>query len=951
MKNKNTNIDINNINNFNSSLLNYRLMNNSAKKKNHNINIKYRVEESKAMFYYNNYNKIFHNDSNLLLKDLSEEFSKDPLFKEIKEMWDELGGVNPEYQEMFIDFTKDYRNKNTIFGNEIKEISLILKYLKTLNKDIQKRNDIIDKIKKIKDNFENYNINEIKNLLLSLRLISIDIINDYILFLKEISYDAIINKFDINTIKNFNKNYINEMKKDTDFLKDNHFLNKIFYFSTNDPFLICPSLSNDNKKKDNKYLMLPINNEIFQKINKCQYILLKEKICEIINFKNNKNAFNSMILSKKNNIFNNIPSNFINTYSKTNLNLNNDVTNVSLFNISNSNNNINNKEIKYNYYKCNDFSYIGNKYKEDNKYKNENKIVSQNPNKNIIIPNSEKPQEEIILNKNLQINPYDPNKDSSLSSLYNTYLSSVSDNIKQSFNINNNIFYYSTIGIYPKILLFKDMNSNVKGICTLSFSENLNITGKILTITSISCSKGYNISQILINLIEFLKNKEVIFDSIEVNLYYIKKEDGKFILDGELENEIKIKAKFKWVKLENDGEKRKIKYHYIPNNIKTNKENNLLNNINNNIFDINYNKCAIRLKNYVLIKYYQNVGNNNITITDHAQLFFIINVLKKYFILNNNNDEQEIEIILNNLKGIKLKKIIRILSEYNNVLETNINNFKKDYSENENYNINLLNRFMEIIDKNKNEKDKDNFLCLNFCNIFTNFSNIIKIEIDGFEYNVISMNDFIIEVFNINSDDNNEFDENNINNFNIYDNNNDNNYNENELNKNKEELYFIKSENENISFIFYEINEDNNKNDENYIKSLYNKVLKKILIKDSEEPIKSYKKICIPSFTYKKREIENIDKKKNEKNDKLNLIEYNILDCNESFDFCIENLLYNDIKFSFPLNKNINENEEIKIIKNNFIIAVINNDLILDYHLPCMNFYYINKDNWIELKK
>ena len=160
-------------------------------------------------------------------------------------------------------------------------------------------------------------------------------------------------------------------------------------------------------------------------------------------------------------------------------------------------------------------------------------------------------------------------------------------------------------------------------------------------------------------------------------------------------------------------------------------------------------------------------------------------------------------------------------SEYNNILETNITDFKKDYTENDKFNIELLNSFLEIIEKNKNENDRENYLCLNFCNIYTNFSNIIKIEIDGYEYNVISMNDFIIEVFEINEFENSdEFDENKINTFNIYDNNNDVNfnYNENESKKEKEVVYFIKSESDNISFIFYETKEYCYNKEENYIK-------------------------------------------------------------------------------------------------------------------------------------
>ena len=118
--------------------------------------------------------------------------------------------------------------------------------------------------------------------------------------------------------------------------------------------------------------------------------------------------------------------------------------------------------------------------------------------------------------------------------------------------------------------------------------------------------------------------------------------------------------------------------------------------------------------------------------------------------------------------------------------------------------------------------------------------------------------------------------------------------------------------------------------------------MKKILVKDSEEPIKSYKKICIPSFKYRKEIIE-----ENNDND-FNLIKNKVLGEEENMEFCLENNINNDIKFSFnvDLNKNLEENNEIKIIKNNFVLAVLNPDLVLDFHLPSMNIFYIDKSLW-----
>ena len=905
----------------------------------------------KNINYNTNYNYFMNNN-------IPDEYNKNPLFIEIKNSWNKLR-VTYAYQEMFITLTKQIKNKKSIFLNELHNLSLILKYLNKLNDDIKKRNEIIDKIKFFNHiNLHNNNIEDIKNLLTSLRMISLDVVNDYILFIKEISFDVLRNKINLDEIKSFNKNYLNLMKNDTNFLYINNHLNKIFYFSNkSDPFLIYPSLTSSKNNSGNKYIQLPIDEKTLEKINLCQYFLLTEKICEYSKC-NNKENINSLLFNDHDNIINNIinsdtinktifnieneNNNIIDSYNNTPIiknqenNDNKKSIDISKNNISNENNNEDiNKNIEdrqYNIYENisnnnnlidkinNDVNNNAESDKNNSIINNSNDINSSPIHTNIKINYSTMNEE----NNNMLITPYTPNQDSNLTSLYSSYLSTVPDNVKESFDINEDIYYYANIGMYPKIILFKDNKTlNLKAICTISFCQNINslmsLNKKILVITSISCSNGEKISEILLNLIEFCKNEEIIYDSIEVNLYYMKKEEGNFVLDEGLEKEIKLEAKFKWVRLENDGEKRKIKYHYIPNNIITNKENSIFNNLNINNIDIS-NKCAIFLNNYVLIKYLEESGINDISMVEHSKLFFIIYLLKNYFLLNENkeNIEKDKENILINFKGLKLKKIVRILSEYNSVLLTNASDFRNDYLTNDNY-IDLLNHFLVIIEKSQNDNENgngDNNICLNFNNICTNFSNIIKIELEEYEYNIISMNDFIIEVFNINNDNN------------------------------KEVMYFTKSEIENISFIFYEQNdEDKNKNDENYIKSIFNKVLKKILIKDSEEPIKSYKKIAIPSFSYQKK----ISEDKNEE-DKLKIIKYNMLDCNESFDFCIENINYNT-KFSFPLYKNIYENDDIKVIKNNFVVAVLNPDLILDYHLPSMNIYYIDKEYWIKARK
>jgi hypothetical protein len=236
---------------------------------------------------------------------------------------------------------------------------------------------------------------------------------------------------------------------------------------------------------------------------------------------------------------------------------------------------------------------------------------------------------------------------------------------------------------------------------------------------------------------------------------------------------------------------------------------------------------------------------------------------------------------------------------------------------NDYYNMEYLNNFIDIL--NKSKLDQSDIVCLNYCNVITNFSSIIKKEIDGYEYNIISMDNYIVEVFNLNEENNNS----------------------------KELLYFTKSEIENISFIFYEFNLDNNNNNTSInntnIKSIFNKILKKILVKDSEEPIKSYKKIGIPSFKYENKIKSNEEKN----NNNFDIIKNEVLSEEEKLEFCQENNVNTDIKFSFSIDLNKKgENNDIKIIKNNFVLAVLNPDLVLDYHLPSMNIFYIDKSMW-----
>ena len=771
------------------------------------------------------------------------------------------------------------------------------------------RNETLLKLKSL-SSINNINLNETKKLLNLLTKSSINIIKDYNLFIKEISFDLLLNKYSIDKINNFDINYLFQMETDSNFIFENPYIGKIFSL-----------MNNENK-------------EIIDQINSYKYLLFKYKIYQDLLSKNeNINTDNNYLLSN-NNLANN---------QEANINNNNSIQ-MNLF-ISKEENICFTKEKKEKLNSDNDI--CKNSANKDNEI-NRNEIIYYPKNFNSFTFGKENkiPKLKEKDSNNLRISHYNPKKDPKLVLLYTSYISTINEKMKLSFNINNDIYYYLYRGIYPKVFLFKDFNNNVKGICTLCYDQNVYSDKKILTITNISCSEGYKLSKLLVNLIEYCLYNHIFFDSIEINLYYIKK-DGKFILDEEYENEIKNEAKFKWVKLENDGEKRMIKYHFINNNEINNKENIIKNEVkSNNDSTI----VGINLINYTLIKYYQEFGNENIIFSEYSQLYMIINLLKKYYLVNDNNNE--LYQIIENFKGIKLKKIIRILSEYCYLLSSNPKDFQNDFCKDNNFDINILKQLIEIIEKNK-DTDED-LLCLNYNNIFTNFNNIIKTELYGYEYNIISMKDYVIEAFNIGNETEESLNDNNTN-FNIYDNNeNINIYKNSEEkgnnNNNNEILYFIKSEKEGISFIFYELSDKKEILNQKDIESLFNKVLKKILVKDNEEPIKSFNKICIPSFSYKKMKNKN-EIFEDKRNDNLKIIDYQLLYYSDEINFCLENLINNDIKFCFPLSKNVENFEDIKIIKNDFIIAMINPDLVLDYHLPAMNIFYINKSHWIKINQ
>ena len=930
-------------------------------------------------------NKRSYSYTNIKSKNKNELIiNNNQIINDIKLLWKKIGGINEQYKNKFIEKINYLNNEDKIlfFLSEKNEIKNLLNILDKLNKNITQRKNIHNQLKNINNN--NYNkIDDIINLLINLRMTSINIIKYFVKFKKEISYNIINTKYKLENIANFPSSYLTYIENDSSYLSNHEYLSTLFKFSKySDPFLL--SASKENKDKNKNYYLLPINDNVFEEIQRANYYLVKEKMYREIKKKqhvtksfNNLNNNSILIRNMNNNINNNI-NNTKYIFNKINFDkliicpkvqsfhiINNEIKIFKkekiecCFNISNLNIIYHKKKINKNIIPCsnifnyeyknsnkknifkeinisntNNFEILKSNNRPINKFNNisicnqtnfleikSNPIIKSNNNIN---KNKTTPQNEQIINNipnntilnnipnntpNQILCPYNEKSYPPLDILYNAYIATVNNDIKISFKINSDIKHYLSIGVSPKIILFKENKTFLYGMATLSYDPS-QLYKKSLVITSISCSNNYSIINTVLQLVEYC-NKNLEYDELVLYLYFYENENkkGEYLLNEEYKNMIKTKTLFKWTALENSGNERKIKYHYKKS------------------FDKNYikNKNSIKiLNNYIHIKFYRYIKYNtgkcllNMTTKEYTYLFNVLELIYKYNI-NINDQNDELNSIFTKLQGLKKKRLLKLITEFNYPLCATVKPFFEELSKSEDklFSDILLKRFIGIL-KTFPKDSPYNSLGFFCCDISTNFSSIIKRKMNGYEYNIISINEFNIETFRLNNEKNNE-------DFNKF-------------------IYFFKSQNKSISFLIYEldINEENNMSDINHNKKIFYKLLKRILTKDNDEPVKLYPKIAIPSFKY----YTGVEKEKEISVKKI--ADYDLLDGNDWFNFCIENNNEENL-FSFPeQNINIENNDNIKIINNSFIIAIINPELTVDYQIPALNIYYINKNCWIK---
>ena len=479
-------------------------------------------------------------------------------------------------------------------------------------------------------------------------------------------------------------------------------------------------------------------------------------------------------------------------------------------------------------------------------------------------------------------------------------------------------------GIYPKVILIKSNknNSQLLGVVTLNYisnSPNNIIVGgnklnsnynKILNISGISCLDESQFSDILINTID-LCEEYFYFENITLQLFYLNK-NGQFILYSDLEKIIKNNAKFKWVNMENDGINRKIKYKYINSN--TNKN------------SCKYTNNIINLKSINIIGYEE---EKNYKINDIRNLSFINDFSINYLLLEmigQNNFKVSDKIRKGNnfinslIKKTTFKKMNQLCSNFliSQLGEsTDIKNFIKE-------NQAFLNN-NELVEKIDERIFYESYFSSAIININNSFKNIVKRKYNGFIYNILfndQINEFLIK----------------------------------DINNKDMKFYLINSNDQNISIIIYEFkkdetlddikqilfNDDKNSESEEEEKNI-SEIFKELFSKVTKKPTKINKNIYIPSFkiisdrlVFRPSVFSNVilENEKIQKKYKINCLNY------------IEELTFG-IDESYIMDFDVDIGENI-IIQNDFIISLVNNDLIYEFQIPTISTFLVQKSYWIK---
>jgi hypothetical protein len=308
-----------------------------------------------------------------------------------------------------------------------------------------------------------------------------------------------------------------------------------------------------------------------------------------------------------------------------------------------------------------------------------------------------------------------------------------------------------------------------------------------------------------------------------------------------------------------------------------------------------YNVGNWRSKTCFCFKNYKK--NNDLNIMDYIKKnecndAFIDN--KLYFFFGFKGELYEIQFLMEEVNK-------RINNNENNENSNENNNFNNENNKNSNEN-----------NKNSNENNKK-FLCGGILDLNINFNNVISTKIDNKKYNVIF--DENIQILTVN--------------------------------ETNEIFYLLPTKNEKISLILYEKKENkksklneffntknNNNNNEITLFEYFNEIYNKI----NNNNIQTKKRIFLPIFNEKKYLNFNVPK----------LLENYTIDASDQNTYNIENYEQGsnfENEFDNKSEKNyieFNIEKDDLIIKNDFIIAVINYDALNEFEIPSLITFLVN---------
>ena len=473
---------------------------------------------------------------------------------------------------------------------------------------------------------------------------------------------------------------------------------------------------------------------------------------------------------------------------------------------------------------------------------------------------------------------------------YKSIYNIIPEEQKIGFHIKNDISYYLK-GIYPKIIFIQEGN-NIKGL-SIIFYDAYQIN-KSIKISFICTIESELLSESLKLLINFC-NENLEYDEIKLDLFYGMK-DGQFYLIESLEKCIKEDAKFKWINMENDGKDRKIQYKYTNPNLSP----------ESILFQTG--KYNVTLKTACIISldsinnYLENTERNMNELNNFGIMSIIEELVLQYgFQIDDTHLGSKFQEFLKSLKPNKFKKMTNDFIQNSYGGSNDVNSFIKENLD-------------ELSDKIDPDILNNDLLGVSLMKVEVSFETVIQTVINGYNYNIISNDN--IEVFT---------------------------YTRNE--KEIDYFYFLRSTNDNFAFIIYELKSNSSINNLINMNSEQDNIydeFQRIYTKMNNQTLKSMKRIFLPSFKIEK---PNIHKKPSF----LNAIqlsndegEYQITHLNqvEIFNFSIDKS--NKTKILFD---KINEESDI-FIKNDFLMVIINTDLLCDLQIPTISSFVVQKDFW-----